>query len=174
MPAMTLAEKAGVSASYVSKIENDQVTPSLDTLRRIVEALDTSYHRLLMDSDEPGGSEDRVPEAATVVTRGERKRLEVPNRGPVYEILSPDLQGAFEFVWVEQEPGIGGEEFFAHEAGSEAVFVTEGALQVGVGGTTYELQAGDCLTFDATQPHRYVNEGKTRAVWVYVAVPPSL
>ncbi len=50
----------------------------------------------------------------------------------------------------------------------------EGVLDVYIGETAYVLRARYCFTFDATQPHRYVNEGTEKAVWVYVAVPPSL
>ena len=174
MPAKTLAEKVGVSPGYISKIENDEVAPSLDTLRGIVKALETSYHVLLIDDDQASPAEQDGAGDATVVTREDRKRLHVPNRGSVFEILTPDLQGAFEFVRVEQRPGKGGEELFGHQSGHESVLVLEGVLHVYIGETAHILRAGDCLTFDASQPHRYVNEGTEKAVWVYVAAPPSL
>jgi mannose-6-phosphate isomerase-like protein (cupin superfamily) len=88
--------------------------------------------------------------------------------------LTPDLQGDYEFVWIEQEPHAGGEELFAHETGRESVLVLEGTLHVYVGETDFELSAGDCLTFNATAPHRYANEGEDNVVWIYVTCPPSL
>lgn len=52
--------------------------------------------------------------------------------------------------------------------------VLEGVLDAHIGETAHVLHTGYCLTFDATQPHRYVNEGTEKAVWVYDVVPPSL
>ena len=173
MAAKTLAEEVNVSPSYISKIETDSVTPSLDLLRKMVSALDVHYADLLMDA---------APAAPIVSARGstvcisaeERITLRVPARGTIYQILTPDLQGDYEFVWIEQEPGVGGEELFAHEKGRESVLVLEGVLNVYVGDTNHQMSAGDCLTFDAALPHRYMNEGEGKTVWIYVAVPPSL
>jgi transcriptional regulator with XRE-family HTH domain len=173
IPAKELAERVGVSPSYISKIENDIVSPSLALLRKLVNELDVHYADLLMDvSPPPTTAQTRG--SVSLVRAKERMTLRVPARGPIYQILSPNLQGNCEFVWIEQEPGVGGEELFGHETGCESVLVLEGVLQVDVAGTSYELIAGDCLTFDATIPHRYVNPGEKKAVWVYVAVPPSL
>jgi len=174
MPARVLADRVGVSPSTISKIENDVISPSLDLLRKIVAELDVSYRELLVEPDEtpagaaPGGAQ------VTLVKADRRKTLHIPARGPTFEILTPDLQGSYEFVWIEQEPGEGGEEFFAHDSGLESVLVMEGVLQVNVAESVYVLEPGDCLTFDATRPHRYQVPGPKKAVWVYVAAPPSL
>lgn len=47
-----LAEKVGSAASYISNIERKNKFPSLNFLRKIVKALDTSYDYLLMDDFE--------------------------------------------------------------------------------------------------------------------------
>lgn len=67
-----------------------------------------------------------------------------------------------------------GEELFARQKGREAILVLEGVLDVYIGETAHIFHTGYCLTFDATQPYRYVNEGTEKIVWVYVTVPPSL
>ena len=38
-----LAQKAGVSVSYLSAVEKDSASPTLATLRRILAALDTNF-----------------------------------------------------------------------------------------------------------------------------------
>jgi mannose-6-phosphate isomerase-like protein (cupin superfamily) len=95
-----------------------------------------------------------------------------------YQILTPDLQGKAEFVWLETEPGEGGVEFFSHERGEECILILEGVLHVFIQveneDRIFVLNKGDCLTFDARLPHRYANEGAEKAVWVYIAVPPAL
>jgi transcriptional regulator with XRE-family HTH domain len=59
-----LARRIGVSASFVSRVENGHCPPSVDTLRAIASELDISAGRLLADPEwwgaeapaEPGGA----------------------------------------------------------------------------------------------------------------------
>lgn len=174
--AKELAERAGVSPSMISKIEHDVALPSHDTLRKILVGLHASLSDLV--DREPSGtatadSRERVGRIS-VVKPHERKLLRLPRSGMTYQILTPDLQGSMEFVWIETEPGEGGVEFFSHERGEECILVLEGVLHVYIENTTIVLNKGDCLTFDARLPHRYANEGTEKAVWVYIAVPPTL
>jgi quercetin dioxygenase-like cupin family protein len=109
----------------------------------------------------------------SVVRRDERKLLYLPS-GILYQILTPDLQGNFEFVWMETEPGVSGKQFFAHASGEECILVLEGVLHVYFEDRTVVLEPGDCLSFDAHLPHRYGNEGDEKTVSVYISIPPTL
>jgi transcriptional regulator with XRE-family HTH domain len=173
MPAKELAERVGVSPSYISKIESDVLSPSLELLSRLVKELDVSYGELLM-GPRTGARADPSSGYVAVVRTEDRMTVRIPARDAIYAILTPDLQGDYEFVLIEQGPHEGGEEFFAHEKGRESILVLEGTLRVDVRDTTYKLERGDCLTLDATLPHRYLNEADDKGVWVFVAVPPSL
>jgi len=171
-----LADKIDVSSSLLSKIEHNVTNPSIDVLRKIAMELRVSVGDLV-DSDPDVGSnlesnprENRI----SVVRADERKLLRLPDSGVVYQLLTPDLQGLAEFVWVELEPGEGGAESIFHERGEEHVLVLEGTLHVYVGDDVFVLKTGDCIVFDARLPHRYKNEGLEKAVWVYTAVPPTL
>jgi len=132
-----------------------------------------SYGELLMGPS-PTARADPSSDYVAVVRAEDRMTVRIPARDVIYEILTPDLQGDYEFVLVNQEPHEGGEEFFAHEEGRESVLVLEGTLRVDISETTYKLEAGDCLTLDATLPHRYLNEADERATWIFIACPPSL
>jgi uncharacterized cupin superfamily protein len=51
-----------------------------------------------------------------------------------------------------------------HEAGSrETALVEDGAVVLRCDGISYELQAGDCVTFDADLPHHFENPGPDEA-----------
>src|SRR4051794_37026770 len=53
---LTLAELAaasGLSKGFVSQVENDKTSPSLDTLERLAAALDLAVVDLLRDASEP-------------------------------------------------------------------------------------------------------------------------
>jgi transcriptional regulator with XRE-family HTH domain len=173
--AKTLAEKIGVSPSLISKVESGSVNPSVDVLRRITMELHTTLADLMEPppiAAEPSGRRSR-PRIA-MVKANQRKLLRVPQSGMLFQLLTPDVQGAAEFVLIELEPGEGGHEPYAHQSGEESVLALEGTLVVYIEGTPYRLNQGDSLTFDATLPHLYRNEGDVKSVWLYLAVPPTL
>jgi len=166
MSAKALAEKINVSPSLISKIEKGTTNPSIEVLRKIVAQLNVRMADL-MESETPqtaGAQARRERGHASVVRAHERKLLRLPQRGITYQMLTPDAQGSTEFLWVEMEPGEGGEAFYAHLRGEECALVLQGVLSVYVGNDRYTLNAGDCVTFDATQLHRYRNEGAEKAV----------
>ena len=104
----------------------------------------------------------------------ERKLLRVPRSGMLFQILTPDMRGTVEFVLIELEPGEGGLQPYAHERGEESLLVLEGELVMYIEQVPYHLDKGDCMTFDATLPHLYRNEGGAKCVFTYLAVPPTL
>jgi mannose-6-phosphate isomerase-like protein (cupin superfamily) len=164
----------------ISKIEHDVALPSHDTLRKIAVELHVSLSDLIDPESSRAAMADNSGRAGRIslVRPQERKLLRLPHSGMTYQILTPDLQGEAEFVWLETDPGEGGVEFFSHERGEECILVLEGSLHVLIEveneKRTFVLNKGDCLTFDARLPHRYANEGSKKAVWVYIAVPPAL
>lgn len=171
-----LAEKIGVSPSLLSKIEHEVTSPSLDVLREIAMVLHVSVGDLVdspSESHSAVGSE-RSERRVCVVKSNERKLLQLPTSGIVYQLLTPDFQGAAELAWVELEPGQGGSISIFHERGEEYALVLQGALHVYVEDKVFVLNKGDCIVFDARLPHRYKNEGDERTVWIYTAVPPTL
>jgi serine/threonine-protein kinase RsbW len=71
-----LAKKAGVSASFISQVEQSKCQPSLNTLRKISEALDVAISYLL----EPEGNETSSPKEAI--------EIRLPNRLKYLSILA--------------------------------------------------------------------------------------
>jgi transcriptional regulator with XRE-family HTH domain len=176
LSAKALAEEIDVSPSLISKIETGATNPSMDVLRKIVMHLHVNIADLMESEPAQNASAQGRRELgqAAVVRANERKLLRLPQRGMTYQMLTPDAQGPAEFMWVEMEPGEGGTEFFAHKKGEESVLVLEGTLNVYIGSDVFALNRGDCVSFDATRPHMYRNEGTTKAVWLYLAVPPTV
>lgn len=154
-----LAAVVGVTSGFISQIENGQVTPSLATLFRLTAELGVSMGELF----------DAVPHPANgrLLRASERTVLE-PIAGVRDQVLSLDPTRQIEVTLLEIDPGAAtGEEPSTHGAQAEFVLVLEGALEVLLGETTYELDVGDALTFSGDVPHRYVNrtDAVTRAIW---------
>ena len=75
-----LGEKAGVTASFLSQVENDQVSPSLNSLQSIATALGVPMFSLLNDT--PGGNVVRVDQ---------RRKFKFEDDQISYDLLTPDF-----------------------------------------------------------------------------------
>ena len=80
----------------------------------------------------------------------------------VFELLTPDLQGPFEMIWVELGAGVPEPETYQH-AGTECVLLVEGQLVFHLGALSYRLEPGDSITFPGHLPHRAENPGPALA-----------
>jgi quercetin dioxygenase-like cupin family protein len=54
----------------------------------------------------------------------------------------------------------------------ECVYVITGVLTAEIGGATYVVAAGESITFDAQQAHRYRNNGSQDAEVILSITPP--
>lgn len=144
-----VASLAGVSRGMLSKIENGQVSTSLQTLNRIAAALGMTLAQLFKNFDVPEGGAQHVKsgEGLEVVRRGTR-------RGHTYHLLAYD-QGPRKQV----EPFLitmddASEVFptFTHP-GVEFIYMLEGSIEYRHGRNTYLLEPGDSLTFKGNIPH---------------------
>ncbi len=103
-------------------------------------------------------------------TAGRRIALEA---GVRWELLAATPAPDVEFLRVTYEPGgasAPADALQRHE-GREYGTVVEGRLGVTIGFTTYELDAGDSISFASTMPHRLFNlldDRATTGFWVVV------
>jgi transcriptional regulator with XRE-family HTH domain len=166
MTLLDLAERAGFSISYLSQIERNLLTPSIDTLRRLAEVLGIPAGQLMLkDARQPNSP-------VAVVRRSERKQLAFPGSSIHYELLTPDMRRRASLLWVEAPPGSESGPLFSHE-GEDGVVVLKGAIEVEVGSVWHHLEAGDSIYFNAGIPHRWRNSGAVGAEAVWLSTPPS-
>lgn len=158
-----LAHRSGVSIGVLSQIERGLGNPSFRTLYKIAEALGVPIGYFFSGVDRSG----------TVVRKHERKNLQSPGRDLVYELLSPDLTGTLEMLWIEYGPGISTQETpFVHQ-GEECGLILQGRLEAHVGEDTFSLEAGDSIYINSAIPHWFFNPGPDTAVMVWAITPPS-
>lgn len=163
-----LAEVAGCSLSMLSKIENEQASPSLKTLHQITSALGTSIARLFAETASEGVSLYRSGERPSVMVR---RRSDQP--AIFIERLSPTYPGTMLDANIHTlEPGADSGGGIRHE-GEEIGYVLEGAAELIVDGEVILLTQGDSFYFPSELPHHYRNthDGTTRILWVNT--PPT-
>ncbi|KPX25461.1 DNA-binding protein [Pseudomonas syringae pv. philadelphi] len=144
-----VARIAGISQGMLSKIENAQVSTSLDNLSRLCDVLGMPMSKLFSQYDQQGSSAllVKADEGLEVVRRGTEK-------GHTYHLLNHTRgpKKSFEAYMVTMDDA--SEEFptFSHP-GTEFLHLLEGELIYRHGNQLYPMQAGDSLTFDGDIPH---------------------
>ncbi len=175
MKANKLANQSEVSPGYISQLESGKVTPSVSTLKRIADALNTPIGNFFEDQNTIEGSEEvkhtEKGNSAEVVHKNERKILS-PADGVKFYLLTPDLDRKIEFILNVFEPGAStGEETYSHP-GEEVGVILRGELVVIVEGEEYICEEGDSITFDSSDEHRKVNRREVSSVSIWANSPP--
>jgi mannose-6-phosphate isomerase-like protein (cupin superfamily) len=161
-----------VSASLISQVERGLTAPSLEVLWAVARALDVPIGTFFQDDGEHPPVPAQSGRKPVVVRANARKRLGL-TPSLTYQLLSPDLQGQIEFVWVEFGPGEQGPvEPFRHD-GEEQMVVIRGEICAWIDGVEYVLHEGDAITFDSAVPHRSINRGTEVAIVIAAITPPS-
>lgn len=150
-----VAAAAGLTRSWLSKVENFRVTPSLPALGKIAEALGVSVSELVEGLD-------KKPQL--VVVRSKERKIVERNRSTsnlaVYESLAyKRANRVMDPFLITLPAGVAREKALAHE-GEEFLLVQTGRVDFEYDGQTYALASGDSLYFDASIPHRLVNQSK--------------
>jgi transcriptional regulator with XRE-family HTH domain len=167
-----LAGRVGVSASLISQIERDKVTPSVSTLWALARELGLNMGDLFTDEDDgPGPARRDGGDAGPVVTPEHRAAINLAS-GVVWERLTPERDPAVEFLRVTYDVGsesCPADSLVTH-AGREYAFVISGLLGVRIGFDEYRLEPGHSITFDASSPHRLwaIGDEPVEALWVVV------
>jgi transcriptional regulator with XRE-family HTH domain len=159
-----LASRSGVSAPMLSQVERGETSPTLTVAVRIAGGLELRLSQLLRLDE--GGS-------VTIVHAAQRQRGGNARRGHRFEVLTASQPGqraelsrhtlaSGSATGTADDPPM-------HEPGSrETALVEEGVLVLLCDGQRYELQEGDCVTFDADLPHHFENPGKAEAAFLAV------
>ncbi len=151
-----VAARAGVSPSYLSRLENGHLSPTITTLARIVQALGEPLVRVFEDD-----------QASSVVRSHQRPRFRM--QGVDDYLVTPRRSGPLEVLdTVIQAGADSGDDAYSHAGDEECIFVIEGELRVWVDATRYDLSPGDSITFPCSAAHRWENPGAqtTRVIWV--------
>ncbi len=151
------ASTAGQTRSWLSKVENFRLTPSLPALARVANALGVTMSELVEGLD-------RRPQIA-IIRKSERELVERdrPNSKIRYESLGHKRPSRVMDPFVlTVPPGETGRQAMAHE-GEEFLIVMEGTVDLEYNEDIHSLSAGDSAYFDAKVRHRLINRGKKRA-----------
>jgi transcriptional regulator with XRE-family HTH domain len=160
----TIADRSGLSESFLSQVERGRSSASIASLRRIAEALGVS----IADLFEPGG----LP-GPRVLRRDERPALQFGILGKKLLLTPRPLQHLEVFAGELEVGGSTGAEAYAHGDSEELFVVVSGSVQLELGGELFDLESGDSIDYRSSTPHRVSNAGDELAEVMWIISPPS-
>lgn len=169
-----LARRAGVTNGLISMIEQNRSSPSVASLKRILDAVPMTFSEFF--SEEYPGNEKVFYKADELREINPARVFNITE--DVARLVSLRQVGdaslhALQLLHETYEPGADtGEELYTHEA-EEAGLVIEGAIQLTVGDRTEILEKGDAYIFDSRVPHRFRNTGQVTCVIVSACTPAT-
>ncbi len=169
-----LAARAGVTNGMISMIEQNHTSPSISSLKKILEALPLTLGEFFAEGQ---AQEERcffrhedlhvVRTSAIHGSDGDG-----PVSGLQIRLVGASGQHGLQMLHETYEPGADTGEPYRHDA-EEAGIVVEGQLEVTVGDQVQVLGPGDAYIFDSRLPHRFRNTGTVRCRLVSAVTPPT-
>jgi len=131
-----LAEKTGVSISFLSQVELDKCSTTLETLRKIADAL--AIHPSAFFQEDANHAEDEFPF--------------------IYKDLSDGVMGAnFKPLHITLKPHEDRGNEIQH-LGHEFIYVLKGEVIITLEGEVHHLKEGRTLFYDASKGHYWRND----------------
>lgn len=155
-----VADGAGLTPSFLSRLERDQVNISVGNLRKLAQFFGVPMTHFFEGEDEGP--------AAVVVRANERLRLS-PARASVHVYgLTPP--GADLTAWlIEAQPGA-----TQPMNGEQLIFLSAGQLHCQIGAESYQLDAGDTLLVRRSSSARWESVGSDPVVALMVSAAHEL
>lgn len=145
-----LAKRAGVTNSTISMIEKNRVSPSVGSLKKVLQGIPMPLVEFFAEDAETDASQP------VIYSPDEFMDLSV-NDVSIKLVGKAYGRRALAFMIETYEPGSDtGSDLYVHE-GEEAGLVISGRFELTVGTEVYELKSGDGYYFDSTRPHRFRN-----------------
>ena len=141
-----LATDAGITKSYLSKIENSDSAPPVSTLVSLAQAFGVTMDAFF--------SEEVTQCLYTLVRKTERQTMarQGTKFGYSYEPLAPKFPGRRMEPFILTVPAEVETKKF-HHSGQEFFIVLEGTLRFKIGTEELIMEEGDAIYFDASIPH---------------------
>lgn len=159
-----VAKSAGLTEGFVSKLERDQVSPSVASLVGVCRAIGLRVGDLF------------EPPVTNIVRSGEGSLVNFGGEKVQERLLTPGNQSHIEVLHSIIEPGgSGGQELYSLNCEIEFVYVTAGSMDIKLGLETISLAKGDSLTFKGSEPHTWLNSSTSKICEViWVLAPASI
>jgi transcriptional regulator with XRE-family HTH domain len=160
-----LALRSGISHSSISLIERDRMSPSINTLSAILDALGTTL---------VGFFTDFHSKSAYSAFYGASDFVEIGRAGSVSHRMVGMNHPNRQLLMLHETYAVGAQsgKAYCHSA-QEAGIVTRGEIELTVGSESRVLLLGDGYYFDSRLPHSFRNVFKGKSEIISAVTPPT-
>ncbi|HQT39045.1 MAG TPA: cupin domain-containing protein [Acidocella sp.] len=160
-----LARRAGVTNGAISLIEQNRVSPSISSLKKILDGIPLSLADFFTLNFSPSDNVFFTAAELTEISFGDNIS---------YRMVGRRIAGrALQMLHETYQPGADTGEAMLRHTGEECGVIISGCLAVTVGASEKTLYPGDAYYFHSDIPHRFRNPGDTPCILVSANSPPS-
>ena len=159
-----LANRCELSKGFISLVERDLTSPSIQTLQDMLSSLGSDLSQFFareIDEKVVFGDDD-------ICVKEDEETL----KGHIRWLVPTAQKNSMEPILVEMAPGGETVEDDPHE-GEEFGYVLSGSIIIELGKRKIRARKDESFYFKPTETHRIVNAGKTPCRLIWVATPPS-
>ncbi len=156
-----LADRCELTKGYISQLENDLTSPSIATLKDILNGLGITLGEFFSGDDEEK------------IVFTDEDQFEKKNEDNTIRWLVPTAQkNSMEPIIMTIEAGGTSGKDLPHE-GEEFGMILEGSVTLTVGKKEIRAKEGDTFYFRSSKTHYIKNAGKKQAKIIWVSCPPN-
>ena len=156
-----LANRCELTKGYISQLESDSVSPSLETLEIILEVLGTNLSDFFKDDNNVN----------IIYTKEEQYEKEFDSYNQTW-LISSAQEHMMEPIYVELNEN--GETFHDYpHTGEEFGYVIEGEILVIYDDKTFVCKKGESFYFVANKYHYIKNNTNKKSKIIWVSCPPN-
>ncbi len=154
-----VADATGLTKGFLSRVERDLTSPSVASLVTVCQVLSLSIGELFA-----------VPEIHLTLA-GDGPRISMGGEGIVERLLTSRSERRLQLLGAVIEPhGRGESELYTVDCDLDVLHIISGELTLRMSQESYELKAGDTLSFPGREPHSWENPtaAPTEVLWILV------
>ncbi len=168
-----LAARAGLTNGAISLIEQNKSSPSVASLKRLLDALPMTMSDFFSEVEENAAPKYFYSAGEFIELSPQDAGLGQGAARVSLRQLGNARQHALQVLHETYPPGADtGPDLLSHE-GEEAGVVVSGIIEISVADQIRVLNPGDGYIFDSRLPHRFRNLGETACVIVSACTPPT-
>lgn len=168
-----LAQRAGVTNGQISMIEQNKISPSVSSLKKILDGipmgLSDFFAGEVVEGPKTFYRHSELVDIGTPAFCGPEATV---NKLSLLRVGRPGSHTLM-MLYEVYEPGADtGQRLYSHE-GEEAGIVVSGRIEISVGDEVETLGPGDAYIFESKRPHRFRNDGAETCVIISACTPPT-
>ncbi|MGC8480444.1 MAG: helix-turn-helix domain-containing protein [Acidimicrobiales bacterium] len=158
-----VAERTGLSKGFISRVERDETSPSVDSLIALCESVGLTMEQLF---ERP---------SFAIVRQTNRPQTLMPGTMVTDTLITEVHEPAMTVIETLAGPGgSGGRALYSIAADREVCYVLEGTIEINLDGVCHLLERGDAIAFDAKTPHTWRNCSSAEAARLVWMIAPAL